>query len=335
MGSHVTEYYAKKGSEVIILDNLSRQKLFQISGPGDYNLRYLRKSFPSIKSIEGDITDASVVDGAAKGVGAIIHTAGQVAVTTSMADPLLDFKVNVLGTFNVLEAARRNDAAVVFCSTNKVYGDNVNAIQLKEGRTRYEYSSDRYAKGVAEDFPIDGTQHSPYGASKLSADLYVQEYGRTYGIKSCVFRMSCVYGDRQFGVEDQGWVAWFVIAALTKQTITIYGNGKQVRDILYVDDLVRAFDLFLRSSVPHAVFNVGGGPKNTVSLLELIEELRSLTGSSVQASFSDWRPADQRVYISDISKIAKELEWEPKVTATTGIRRLFDWASNYLRTIKS
>ncbi len=328
VGSHVAEYYAKRGEDVTVFDNLSRAEILgKAVGDQLYNWNYLKSNYPNVKLIKGDIRSFDELKAVAHKADAIVHTAAQVAVTTSLSDPRTDFEINALGTFNVLEAARLNDSAVIFCSTNKVYGENVNKITVVEKETRYEYADPRYKSGIPEDFPIDLTSHSPYGCSKLSADLYVQDYAHTYGLKTGVFRMSCTYGERQFGVEDQGWVAWFVIATLTDRPITIYGDGKQVRDVLYVGDLVRAFDAFLSSNLRHDVFNIGGGPENTLSLLELLELLEKLTGKRPRFLFSSWRPADQKVYMSDISKATKLLGWKPQVSPREGIRKLAEWAS--------
>lgn len=263
IGSHVAEYYAKKGTDVIIFDNLSRAKLLgKSSGDEHYNWDYLKKRYPQMELIKGDTRNYNSVKLVSKGVKVIIHTAAQTAVTTSLNDPRTDFETNTIGTFNVLEAARVNDAALVYCSTNKVYGENVNGIPVHEMEKRYCFADEKYVNGIPETFSIDLCGHSPYGCSKLAADLYVQDYAHTYGLKTGVFRMSCIYGERQLGVEDQGWVAWFVIATLTHKPITIYGDGKQVRDILNVIDLVEAYNAFIESKLKHGVFNMGGGQKN-------------------------------------------------------------------------
>jgi CDP-paratose 2-epimerase len=248
-----------------------------------------------------------------------------VAVTTSLNDPRTDFEANALGTFNVLEAARLNDSTLIFCSTNKVYGENVNRILVKEGPLRYEYDDPHYANGIPESFSIDHTGHSPYGSSKLSADIYVQDYAHTYGLRTGVFRMSCIYGERQFGVEDQGWLAWFVIASIMGRPITIYGDGKQVRDVLYVKDLVAAFDRFLRSGTKHGVFNMGGGPENTLSLLELLDLIKKTTGRYPELRYDNWRPSDQKVYISDITKARETLGWKPTTSPLDGVVQLIKW----------
>ena len=333
IGSHVAEYYAIKGEEVVVLDNLSRTEILGKVGDPLYNWNYLKR-YVNVKLVKGDIRNFEQVKEAAKDVNAIIHVAAQVAVTTSIANPRIDFEINMLGTFNVLEVARLEDASLIFASTNKVYGENVNRIPVIEKETRYEYADPNFREGIPETFPIDLAGHSPYGCSKLAADIYVQDYAYTYSLKTGVFRMSCIYGERQFGVEDQGWVSWFAIATLTGKPIIIYGDGKQVRDVLYVEDLVNVFDKFLNSNLKHEVFNIGGGPKNTLSLLELLEMLKRMSGMDPKISFTDWRPADQKVYISNINKAKILLNWEPKTTPEDSIRRLVNWILNNIGLFK-
>lgn len=328
VGSHVAEYYAHRGSEVIVFDNFSRVEILGKSvGDPLFNWNYLKNNYRNVKLIKSDIRSFEEVKVASEDVDAIVHTAAQVAVTTSLSDPRTDFEINALGTFNVLEAARLNDSTVLFCSTNKVYGENVNKIPVKEYGKRYCFVDERYVKGIPEDFPLDMCGHSPYGCSKLAADVYMQDYAHTYGLMTGVFRLSCIYGERQQGVEDQGWVAWFTISTLTNKPVTIYGDGKQVRDVLYIEDLVNAFDAFLGSNLKHGVFNIGGGPKNTLSLLELIDLLQEFTGRKPKVSFSDWRQADQKVYVSDISRAGEILGWKPAVDPNEGVRKLVDWIS--------
>jgi len=327
VGSHVSEYYAKKGDEVIVFDNLSRGETLKTADRREssinYNWNHL-KNVENIELVKGDIRKGDEIIKAADGVDAVIHAAAQVAVTSSVNDPRMDFEINVLGTFNVLEAARKskNDPAVVYCSTNKVYGENVNQVPVKEEDTRYVFDG---IDGVPETLSIDLCEHTPYGCSKLAGDLYAQDYAELYGLKTAVFRMSCIYGTRQFGNEDQGWVAHFVISTVMGKPLTIYGDGKQVRDILYVSDLVRACDIFLESNKKSGVYNIGGGPKNTISLLELLDLLEEETGKRSEITFSTWRPSDQKVYISDITKAKKELGWEPKIEPKEGIKELIEW----------
>jgi len=327
IGSHAAEYFARKGYEVIVFDNLSRAKLLGKSiGDPLYNWEYLRNNYENIRLVRGDIRDYSSLKEVTRRVDVVVHAAAQTAVTTSIKDPRTDFEINVLGTFNVLEVARLNDAIVIYCSTNKVYGENVNKIPIVEKETRYEYADPMYKNGIPETFPIDLTAHTPYGCSKLAADIYVQDYGYTYGLKTGVFRMSCIYGERQLGVEDQGWVAWFVIATLTNKPITIYGNGKQVRDVLYVKDLIEAWDTFINAKhIKHGAYNIGGGSENTLSLLELLQILYEETGQRPQVRYASWRPKDQKVYVSDITKIKKELKWEPKTSPREGIKKVIKW----------
>lgn len=326
IGSHAAEFYAKKGDDVVVFDNLSRGELLKKNIKNiDYNWNYLKK-FKNVNLIKGDVRNQKEINDAAKGADAIIHAAGQTAVTVSVEEPRSDFEVNAMGAFSALEAARKNDVrSFVHCSTNKVYGDNVNGIKVAETRLRYEFEKS-YSNGIPENFPVDLCEHTPYGCSKLSGDLYAQDYSKLYGIRTGVFRMSCIYGTRQFGVEDQGWIAWFIIASLLEKELTIYGNGKQVRDVLYVTDVVELFDKFINSGLKQVVLNTGGGPENTISLLELIALLEKLTGKAIKKKFDDWRPSDQKVYISNIEKARKSLKWEPKIKPAEGIKQLLDWA---------
>ena len=326
VGSHVAEHFSRKHHDVIVLDNLSSPTTLRKSQRSDpYNWNYLKREHSNIKLCKIDLRNHPAVRDVATKPDIIIHTAGQVAVTSSLADPRTDFEINALGTLNMLEIARLCDSSFVFCSTNKVYGGNVNSIPVREESKRFVFDDKTYNYGIAEDFPVDHTGHSPYGCSKLAADIYVQDYAHTYGLKTGVFRMSCIFGERQFGIEDQGLVAWFVIATMTGHPITIYGSGKQVRDVLYVKDLVDAFDKFLTSKIKHSVFNIGGGASNTTSLLELLDLLRTLTGKQPQFSFTTWRPSDQRVYISDIRKAQEQLGWRPSVSLNEGLQRATKW----------
>ncbi len=334
VGSHAAEYYAEKGDDVTILDNLMRSKLFGYDKKSvEFNWNYLKK-YKNIKRIKGDIRDKTdVIEAIGKGVDLCIHTAGQPGVPLSCKVPMEDFSINAFGTLNVLECLRQKskDAVFIYCSTNKVFGENVDKIKLIEKEKRYVYDG---LKGIPENMPRDLTGHTPYGVSKYVGDLYTQEYTHIYGMKTAVFRMSCIYGVRQFGFEDQGWVAHFVIANLLKRPITIYGNGKQVRDLLYVRDLVEAYDKFFKSGSRHEVFNIGGGPDNTTSLLEFIDTIEKQTSIKMKYSFSDWRPSDQKVYISDISKVSKNLSWHPKIDPKKGVRLLVQWVKDNIRIFK-
>lgn len=326
IGSHVAEYYARKGEEVVVLDNLSREKLLGKSEKNaDYNWNYL-KQYNNITLIKGDIRNLELLIETCRNVDIIVHTAAQTAVTTSLSDPWSDFSVNALGSFNLLEAVRKAKIkpVIIYCSTNKVYGENVNKIGVVQEDSRYRFE-ERYENGIPENFDIDLCEHTPYGCSKLTGDLYMQDYARMYGLKIGVFRMSCIYGTRQFGVEDQGWLAWFAIAAVLNRPITIYGNGKQVRDVLYITDLIEAYDAFIKSDLPHGVFNIGGGPRKTLSLLESLNLLEEIIGKRPPLKFSDWRLSDQKVYISDISKAKGELHWNPRIGPKEGVGKLVEW----------
>ena len=308
------------GHRVTLLDNLSRRG-------SAANLAWLRDVHgDDFEFVQADIRDADAMVRAAEGQEAIYHLAAQTAVTTSVTDPRPDFEVNALGTFNVLEAARRSgdDPVFIYSSTNKVYGGMEDAVAVEQA-TRYVLPL--YPLGVGEDRPLDFC--SPYGCSKGSADQYVHDYSRIYGLRSVVFRQSCIYGQRQMGVEDQGWVAWFVIATVLGKSITIYGDGKQVRDLLHVDDLVRAFQMATDKIDITAgqVFNLGGGPANTLSIwAEFGPLLSELAGRDVQpAAFKDWRPGDQPVFVADVSKAQRVFGWAPQVSVREGVARLMDW----------
>jgi CDP-paratose 2-epimerase len=317
IGCNTVSHFARRGWRVTVLDNLSRHGTPE-------NLRWL-SSEVSIEMIEADVRNASEVASAVErgAFDAIIHLAGQVAVTTSVTDPREDFEVNALGTFNVLEAARRHcpTAPFLYSSTNKVYG-KMEDVPVVERDNRYSYES---IAGATEHQQLDF--HSPYGCSKGSADQYVVDYHRIYGLPTVAFRQSCIYGPRQFGVEDQGWVAWFIIAATLGKDITIYGDGKQVRDVLHVEDLVRLYELAIEriDDVRGEAFNVGGGPDNVLSLLELIAMLERKMGRKIPLRFTDWRPGDQPVFVCDLGKIRSRLGWSPGISADAGVSRLIDW----------
>lgn len=332
VGSHVAEYYATRGRQVTVLDDFSRASTLAATAAGRdttaYNHNYLRENYPDIDFVEADVRNSDRIEAVVEGHDAIVHLAGQVAVTASLDDPRMDFEVNAEGTFNVLEAARKaeSDPTVVFASTNKVYGGNVNEIPVREEETRYWYDDPEYERGIPESLSIDGCEHTPYGTSKLAGDLYVQDYAARHEVDAAAFRMSCIYGPRQFGIEDQGWIAHFAISTLEDEPLTVYGDGKQVRDALYVTDLVEAYDAFLSDPAGKpAVYNMGGGPTNTTSLLELLDLLNDQTGERTAVDFDDWREGDQKVYVSDVSRARTHLNWEPEVDPETGMARFLDW----------
>lgn len=318
IGCNTAQRFLRLGDSVTVLDDLSR--------PGSrLNLQWLREQ-GQFEFIQGDVRDAAFVNDTIKQRQAdvCIHLAAQVAVTTSVQEPRRDFEINALGTLNVLEAIREHspDTILLNASTNKVYG-KLPALKLQEEKGRYVLPD--LPDGVSELQPLDF--HSPYGCSKGAADQYVRDYSRIYGMRTVNFRQSCIYGYRQFGVEDQGWVAWFTIAHILGQPVTIYGNGKQVRDVLFIDDLI---DCYLAAvahidKVSGMTLNIGGGPGNTLSLLELLEILPRHSGRDVVHSFDDWRPGDQPVYISDISQAQALLSWRPQVGVADGVERLYEW----------
>jgi len=329
IGSHAAEFLAERGNSVVLMDNLSRGSLLGYESPHQNEIWEYLSRIPNLHPVRGDIRNAQQIESVARNVDVIIHTAAQTAVTSSLQNPAEDFQINAGGTLNVLEAARKSpeDPCVILCSTNKVYGGNVNQIPVRETQTRYEFADDTYQQGIPEEFSIDHCEHTPYGCSKLAADLYAQDYAHTYGLKTGIFRMSCIYGPRQYGVEDQGWVAWFIIATLTGKPVCIYGDGKQVRDILHVQDLVRAFQAFIDASerIHHGVYNIGGGPENTISLLEFLGLIRELAGHSPTISYGDWRASDQKVYVSDIKKAGREIGWYPEIVKEQGIAEVVEW----------
>ena len=319
IGSNLVHRLVREGHRVIVYDDLSRRGT-------DKNVAWLRAEHGDRWTlVQADIRDFESLRSAAADADVIYHLASQVAVTTSVQDPRHDFQVNALGTFNVLEAARlsKQNPIVLYSSTNKVYG-GMEDVVVVEGETSYAYRD--YPRGIPETYPLDF--HSPYGCSKGAGDQYVRDYARIYGLRTVVCRQSCIYGSRQFGVEDQGWVAWFLIAIVTGQPITIYGDGKQVRDVLWVDDLLDLYQAAVdRIDVAAGqVYNVGGGPENTLAVWsELGPMLRTLMGHDIDVGHSDWRPGDQRIFVADIGKAERELGWRPKVSKEQGVRSLYEW----------
>ena len=320
IGSNYVHRLLSRGEKVTIYDNFSR-------GGAPRNLEWLKAEFgeKAFNVIAGDVRDASGITDAASKSDVIVHLAGQVAVTTSVTNPRDDFESNALGTFNVLEAARASgrNPIVIYASTNKVYG-GMEEVELFEEPTRWRYKD--LVAGCPETQPLDF--HSPYGCSKGAGDQYVRDYARIYDLPTVVFRQSCIYGPRQFGIEDQGWVAWFIIAAVMGRNITIYGDGKQVRDILHVNDLIQAYDLAVEKidTARGQVYNLGGGPANVMSIwAEFGPRLEKLLGEPIEVARGDWRPGDQRVFYADVSKAKRELGWEPRINVEQGVDMLFEW----------
>jgi len=325
VGANLAHRLLSEGRRVLVFDNLSR--------PGvERNLAWLEENHPTgLDVMVADIRDAAAVERAVARAEHVFHFAAQVAVTTSLADPREDFAVNGLGTLNVLEAARAQPVppSVLMTSTNKVYG-GLEDVELKlEGQRYRPVSAEIAHHGISEVRPLDF--HSPYGCSKGTADQYVHDYARSYGMKTVVFRMSCIYGQRQFGTEDQGWVAHFLIRALDGRPLTLYGDGMQVRDILYVEDLVEAFLLAEKNigAIAGQAFNMGGGAGNTVSLLELVDLIGALHGRRPEVFYEDWRTGDQRYYVSDFSKFAAATGWSPRVNARQGVSNLYNWLMEF------
>jgi CDP-paratose 2-epimerase len=328
IGSNVSAAFLHDGHRVTIFDTLSR--------PGsERNLEWLTsQAHPdALCFVQGDVRDASHVRSVigAPDVHLVFHFAAQTAVTTSLVAPREDLEVNVFGTHNVLEAVRQSMAptppVLFYSSTNKVYGALPHR-EATETPTRYQFADpDIERRGIGEQEPLDF--HSPYGCSKGAADQYVHDYARIYHLRTVVFRMSCIYGPRQFGTEDQGWVAHFMLTLASGQPLTIYGNGKQVRDLLFIDDLVHAFKLASLHIERAAgnVYNIGGGPTNSLSIWqELRPRLNQLTGQQVRAQHANWRPGDQPVYVSDTRKAQRDFGWKPAVSIDEGLPRLWDWA---------
>lgn len=320
IGSNYASHLLSRGERVIIFDNLSRRG-------ADENLAWLREIHgpDSFELVVGDVRNQGALDEVAADVDVVAHLAGQVAVTSSVIDPRTDFEINALGTFNMLESIRKsgNKPFVIYSSTNKVYGE-MHEHRLTEQKTRYKYAN--LPHGLPETQQLDF--HSPYGCSKGTAEQYVRDYARIYGIPSVVMRQSCIYGPRQFGVEDQGWLAWFVIAAVLKKPITIYGDGKQVRDMLHVHDLIAAYEAAVarQKKVAGHVYNVGGGPEQTLSIwAECGPLLEKKLGRKIPVKYGEVRPGDQQVYVSDIRLAKKELGWQPRVDVEQGAGELIDW----------
>ncbi len=318
IGSNLAAHFAGLGHQVTIFDNFSRRG-------SQSNLAWLKSLPNELAVIQGDVRAPEAITSAARDQDAIFHLAGQVAVTTSVTDPRNDFENNAIGTFNTLEAARASgrNPIFIFTSTNKVYGGMEEA-HVVELPTRYGFAD--LPNGVPESWPLDF--HSPYGWSKGAGDQYVRDYHRIYGLPTVVFRQSAIYGPRQFGIEDQGWLAFFSICAATSRPFTIYGDGKQVRDLLYIDDLARAFE----AAVTHIdraagrVYNIGGGQARTLSVwAETRPILERLAGKSLEVRLGDWRPGDQRIYVSDIARAEAELGWAPRVSPEDGLGRLWGW----------
>jgi len=320
-------FLKRKNRFVLIYDNLSRKGV-------ENNLNWISSfKFPNLKFVKGDIRDYKKLKEIVKNFDEIFHLAAQVAVTASVENPLEDFEINALGTLYLLEAIRKKcpEAKIVFSSTNKVYGELLN-LKLKEGRKRYYLLGKK--NGIAENVNLDF--HSPYGCSKGIADQYIRDFHRIYGLKTIVFRQSCIYGPQQFGNEDQGWVAHFVIKAIFGERISIYGDGKQVRDILEVSDLISAYKLAIKkiNKTKGEVYNIGGGKENTFSLLELVEYLEKKLNKKISLDFYNWRPGDQKIFVSNNKKFIEDTGWNIKIDKFKGVNRLITWVEKNIELIK-
>jgi len=318
VGCNLADALLRDGQKVIVADNFSRDGVRM-------NAAWLKRRHGGRVRIETvDVRDGARIASLVRESRFVFHLAAQVAVTTSLIDPATDLQTNVIGTFNVLEAARGmlNPPGVLFTSTNKVYG-GLDEVRVKLDGGRYVYADGRL--GIGEDARLDF--HSPYGCSKGAADQYVHDYSRIYGVPTVVFRMSCIYGTRQFGTEDQGWVAHFGRAMLRGEPLTIYGDGCQVRDILWIGDLVNALRLAMANldRVAGEVFNVGGGHRNAVSVRGVIDRLRQITGARAGATYAEWRPGDQKVYVSDTRHLERVLGWRAETAWEDGLGKLAGW----------
>jgi CDP-paratose 2-epimerase len=321
VGTNLADRLLRAGARVTVLDNLSR--------PGvERNLRWLRDTHGRRLRIElADVRDRAALQRAVRGVHRVVHLAAQVAVTTSLLDPTYDFEVNALGTLNLLSALNTLDdpPPLLFTSTNKVYGSLADLDLALVGERYGPVDPQIGAAGVGEDRPLDF--RSPYGCSKGAADQYVLDYARTFGLKTVVFRMSCVYGPHQFGTEDQGWIAHFLLRALRGEPITLFGDGRQVRDVLFVDDLIDAMLLAFENIdvTCGRAFNIGGGPASAVSLLEVASLIGEICGVEPDIRFDSWRPGDQRYYVSDTTRFSTQTGWRAHTTLADGLVRLRDW----------
>ena len=330
IGSAFARYMADvHAAQIVGVDNLSRRGATN-------NLRWLQQHVANHAFERLDITSAAQMDDLVRrhrDADAVVHLAAQTAVTTSVENPRHDFAANALGTLNVLEAVRRQAPSmpVLYASTNKVYGSLEHEPLVRRG-ARYEFAG--APQGISEASPLDF--HSPYGCSKGAADQYVRDYARIYAMRTVVFRQSCIYGPRQFGFEEQGWVAWFAIAAATGTPVTVYGDGLQVRDLLWIDDLCELYGQAIAriDSVTGRVYNVGGGPSNALSVQEVLERLEQLYGKPMRAAHGPWRPGDQRIFVADTAAITRDLGWAPRTTVETGIPGLVQWVRQSVREIE-
>lgn len=328
IGTNAVRKFCDLGYDVLVLDNLSRKG-------SSSNLRFLEE-LCAFEFLEADLSVSSSFSQRFQSFKPerVLHLAGQVAVTTSVEKPMADFEGNTLATLNLLEECRKlaTPPFVIYSSTNKVYGE-LEGIETNELPTRHAFKE--RLKGIPESQPLNF--QSPYGCSKGAADQYVLEYSRTYGVPGLVMRQSCIYGPRQFGMEDQGWVAWFMIAALMNRQITVFGDGKQVRDLLHVEDLIDAYEAAFaqESRANGCALNIGGGPENTLSVMELLGHIGELVGVTAQTNSGPSRPSDQKIFVSDISRAKELLGWAPRIPVADGLRSLASWLAENLDEVES
>jgi CDP-paratose 2-epimerase len=321
LGSHVCTFYARRGDIVIAYDNLTKYELkrtgYPVHGARSYNCDYLEKL--GVFVVEEDIRNFDTLMDYCTGVDFIVHTAAQPAMTISLEDPFLDYSTNVFGTINVLRVAKELGIPMVSCGTVHIYGNGIND-ELLEESTRYV----RHPSAIDESHPVVEGRLTPLHASKRAAELYIETFIHSYGLRLGSFRLTGLYGPRQFGGEDHGWVANFSIRALLNRPVRIFGTGKQVRDILYATDAARAFHAFYMHGKP-GIYNIGGGPDYSISLLECIEQIRRITGKNIDVEYGKKRSGDLLYFVCDTTKAERELHWKPMVPPEEGIRRLIDW----------
>ena len=321
LGSHVCEFYTKRGDEVISFDNMTKYELertgFSAEGAREFNWKYLKNL--GVKMIKADVVNFEELRDYSQGCDYLIHTAAQPAMTISWENPRLDINTNVIGTFNILETARHLKIPVACCATVHVYGNKINET-LKEEEKRYTRDPDGIDE---EERTLEGTL-TPLHASKASGDIYVKAYIDTYKLEAASFRLTGIYGTRQFGGEDHGWVANFSIRSVLDWPIKIFGTGKQVRDVVYATDVCEAFDAFYNKRKP-GIYNIGGGSKTSISLLECIDIIGGINNIMPDVSFEQGRHGDLRYFVCDITKAKKELDWEPVILPVNGIKMLIEW----------
>lgn len=330
LGSHVCEFYKNNGWEVTSFDNLTEHELartgFAVNESRLHNWNFLEQI--GVKLVKGDICNKNDLFNASKDCDFIIHTAAQPSMTISIESPELDLMINIVGGFNVLEAARKADVPIVSCSTIHVYGNDINKT-LIEDKTRFT----RDPPEISENDPLMQGTTTPLHASKISAEFYVRAFIETYGLKAANFRLTGMYGPRQFGGEDHGWVANFAIRTVLGLPIKIFGTGKQVRDILYAGDAAESFDAFYKNQKP-GTYNIGGGMKNSISIAECLETLERISGKKQNVEMKEMRLGDLWYFVCDITKAKEELKWEPKVSNDEGIEKLVVWIKSNEKILK-